>query len=132
MHDHGRGGVGGGQPWESGSRLSKAILRARRNAIAELESFRRRRDEPGPWRPLTAFEAWAAGVTILDEGHNRLTNYRFRHTAISTLLMMGVDAPTVAELTGTSPEMIYKVYGHLLDTHLSAAAEKLVGRRPLS
>ena len=42
---------------------------------------------------------------------------------------MGVDVPTVAELTGTSPEMIYRVYGHLLDSHLQAAAEKLAGPR---
>jgi hypothetical protein len=38
--------------------------------------------------------------------------------------------PTVAELTGTSPDMIYRHYGHLLDSHLTAAAEKMIGRRP--
>jgi integrase len=64
-----------------------------------------------------------------DEGENRLVNYRWRHTAISTLLMLGVDVATVAELTGTSPDMIYKFYGHLLDEHLRGAAEKLMGRK---
>jgi integrase len=65
-----------------------------------------------------------AAVKVRDERHDRLVNYRWRHTAISTLLMLGVDVPTVAELTGTSPEMINKHY-----SHLAAAAEKLVGRK---
>jgi hypothetical protein len=41
------------------------------------------------------------------------------------MLMMGIDVPTVAELCGTSPKMIYRVYGHLLSSHLEAAAERL-------
>ena len=118
FHGWGRGGVGAREPWESGSRLSKRILIVRREAVARCGELR------AAGRPLLGLEK------ISDSGANRVVNYRWRHTAISTLLMMSVDVPTVAELTGTSPQMIYQVYGHLLDSHLSAAAEKLgAGRR---
>lgn len=123
VHGPGRGGSGGSAPWESGSRLSKTVLKVRRELLTRQAELRRRidagDDQVKPW------ERRLAAVNIQDSGHQRLVNYRWRHTAISTLLMLGVDVPTVAELTGTSPEMIYKVYGHLLDAHLAAAAEKL-------
>lgn len=122
VHAGGRGGQGVAQPWESGSRLSKTILRIRRRLIARQGEIRAAIEAGGavpPWE-----RRWAV-VPILDEGHNRLTNYRFRHTAISTLLMHGVDVTTVAELTGTSPDIIYKSYGHILDGHLGQAAEAL-------
>jgi integrase len=104
VHGRGRGGVGAGEPWPDGSTLAKTVRRVRREAIT-------------------------AGIQIQDTGHQRLTNYRWRHTAASTLLMMGVDVSTVAELLGTSEEMIRRHYGHLLDKHLAAAAEKLTGAR---
>ena len=82
-------------------------------------------------RPSGAFgkEAIEAGAKLLDTGHQRLTNYRWRHTAASTLIMMGVELSTVAELLGTSEEMIRRHYGHLLDKHLATAAEKLTRKR---
>jgi integrase len=126
VHGAGRAGAGAGEPWPSGSRLSRAILRVRRRLIAWQAGVRGRieaGDRVEPW------ERRRAEVPVQDEGHNRLVNYRWRHTAISTLLMLGVDVPTVAELTGTSPEMIYRHYGHLLDAHLAAAADKLAGAR---
>jgi integrase len=115
-HGRGRGGAGRGEPWASGSWLSRTILDVRQaiGRCVELKAA------GGPTRGLEL---------IRDEGENRLTNYRWRHTAISTLLMMGIDVPTVGELTGTSPEMIYRIYGHLLDHHLQAAAEKLAAGR---
>jgi integrase len=127
----GRGGKGAGEPWPSGSRLSKTILKVRRELIARQVALRERIQAGDP--TVKPWERRLAAVPVADEGHNRLVNYRWRHTAISTLLMLGVDVPTVAELTGTSPEMIYKTYGHLLDAHLAAAAEKTIGgRRPKS
>jgi integrase len=92
-----------GVPWR-GSNLSVRTQAYRRRAIAD-------------------------GVPLQDEGPDRLTCYRWRHTAASTLLMDGVDVATVAELLGTSPAMITKTYGHLLQSHLSAAAESLARRR---
>lgn len=131
-HGRGRGGLGQGQPWASGSRLSATIRRVRRQAMADIATLKRRRDEPGPWRPLSKTEQARAKVTIQDEGDNRLTNYRWRHTAASTLLMMGVDISTVAELLGTSPEMLHRHYSHILSTHLASAADKLGSpRRPM-
>jgi integrase len=117
VHGGGRGGRGAGEPWPSGSVLSKTILRVRRAAIALAGQLR------AGGKPARGLEL------IRDEGHDRLVNYRWRHTAISTLLMLGVDVATVAELTGTSPDMIYRHYGHILDSHLASAAEKLAGRK---
>lgn len=126
VHGRGRGGTGADTPWESGSVLSKTILKVRRELIAwQAEAAERIRAGV----QVKAWERKRAGIAILNEGHNRLVNYRWRHTAISTLLMLGVDVATIAELTGTSPDMIYKHYGHLLDSHLQSAAERLAGGR---
>jgi integrase len=123
VHGRGRGGVGAGEPWKGGGPLSKATLRVRRELIAWQAAIRAA-GAAQPW------EARRAAVEVQDKGANRLVNYRWRHTSISTLLMMGVDVPTVAELVGTSPAMIYQNYGHLLADHLAAAAEKQAqGRR---
>jgi integrase len=121
----GRGGKGANEPWPSGSRLSKTILRVRRLLIAHQDELRAR---AGRGEHLAPWESRLARVSVRDEGHDRLVNYRWRHTAASTLLMLGVDIPTVAELLGTSPDMLYRHYGHLLDAHLRSAAEKLTGR----
>ena len=75
--------------------------------------------------------AIAAGLPFSDAGPDRLVNYRWRHTAASSLLMNGVPIATVATLLGTSVQMISKVYGHLMSDHLGDAAEQLArGRRP--
>lgn len=75
-------------------------------------------------------KAVGAGVAMVDGGGRPMTNYLWRHTAASTLLMNGVDAATVAELLGTSVQEIQRTYGHLLDDHLAAATAKLGRRRP--
>ena len=82
----------------------------------------KRRDAGAGLRPM---ERWALAVEVEAEGPDRITNYLWRHTAASTLLMMGVDPTTVAKLLGTSAEMVLKVYGHLLDDHLVEAAGRL-------
>jgi integrase len=106
-----------GDPWNSIA-LAAKVRKVRERAIRAAESLQ---SEGKPTRGLELLSG---------KGANRLVNYRWRHTAISTLLMMGVDVATVAELTGTSPEMIHQHYGHLLDAHLAGAAEKLIrGRR---
>jgi integrase len=108
-----------GAPWDSGG-LAKKIRKVRRLAIAALAEVVRKEAED---RGETLTEAEVLDRVILkDEGANRLVNYRWRHTAISTLLMMGIDVATVAELAGTSADMIRRHYGHLLDQHLARAA----------
>lgn len=74
-------------------------------------------------------EAIIDGIPIKAKGPDKLVNYRWRHTAASTLLMAGVPVATVAELLGTSVAMITRVYGHVLENHLSAAAQTLANRR---
>lgn len=74
-------------------------------------------------------KAIAAGVPLKDQGPDRLTCYRWRHTAASELLMRGVPINTVAELLGTSAAQVARTYGHLLSGHLSAAAEVLANRK---
>lgn len=63
-----------------------------------------------------------AGVPLSSEGHNRWHLYRLRHTRASDGLMRGVSPSLVAAALGTSPEMINRVYGHLLDDSVKAAA----------
>jgi len=46
--------------------------------------------------------------------------YSCRHTAISEMLMSGMDSLSVARLTGTSTAMIESNYGHLQASHLQA------------
>ena len=130
VHGRGQGGRGEGEPWRDGSVLSKVVLRVRRELIARQAEWNATLKSGGTVRP---WEARMAAVAVQDDGPDKLSHYRWRHTAASTLLMAGVDVPTVAELLGTSPDMIYRSYGHILDGHLAAAAEHTVtGRRTLA
>lgn len=105
-----------GDPWNAEA-LAARVRKVRSAAIAEGA---RLKEEKKPTRGLDELK---------EKGPNAVRNYRWRHTAISNLLMMGVDIATVAELVGTSVEMIRKTYGHLLDGHLALAAEKMTGFR---
>jgi integrase len=69
------------------------------------------------------------GVVIGERDGSAITNYLWRHTAASSLLMGSVDVATVAELLGTSVAQIQRTYGHLLSDHLARASEKLGKRR---
>lgn len=122
VHGRGRGGVGAGEPWADGSVYSQWVRAARRRLIAfrtEAEKRRKRGEALG------LVERRLLVVSIEDEGAQRLVNYRWRHTAVSTLLMLGLDPATVGEALGTSAEMVLRVYGHLLDSHVAAAARML-------
>jgi len=126
VHGAGRAGVGNAEPWLDGSAISKTSLRYRRKLIAWQESIRAKYPEgiPKDSDSLPAVERWASQIPIQDEGDNRLVGYRWRHTAASNLLMAGVDLPTIAKLLGTSPGMIEKRYGHLLEQHLAEAMSR--------
>ena len=56
-----------------------------------------------------------------------ITNFRFhdlRHTAISYMMMNGIDLKTIADLVGhTTAEMVDKRYGHLSPDHKRRATE---------
>lgn len=55
--------------------------------------------------------------------------YALRHTFATDALEKGLDVLTVAKLMGHSnTEMLAKVYAHLRDPHLSAAADRAAGR----
>lgn len=53
--------------------------------------------------------------------------YAYRHSFITRALVKGVDVATVAELAGTSVEMISRNYGHLdkAKDHLAEAAKQI-------
>lgn len=57
--------------------------------------------------------------------------YSFRHTWITEALLAGVDVATVAEMAGTSIQMIDRHYGHLCQhpKHLTDAAGKVARAR---
>jgi integrase len=125
-HGRGRGGKGAGEPWPDSSILSKRILTVRRELIALQKAIQDKLDSGAD---VSDREQRLADVAIQDDGPNRVSNYRWRHTAISSLLMQGVDVATVAKFTGTSVAIIERTYGHLLDKHLQGAAERLANGR---
>jgi integrase len=137
--------------WKAGRKTGKSrtvfltpvLTRALRREFARPDRHpthlffhaRKRAGEGGPTDP---WESSALGRKVrkvrraaggADEGPNRMVAYLFRHTAASRALMKGMDPVTVAALLGTSPNMLRKHYGHLLDDHLKAAAEALAGAR---
>jgi integrase len=68
-----------------------------------------------PFREAAAKANLPAGVVL----------YSLRHTAISEMIMGGMDAFMVAKLTGTSVAMIEKNYGHLSHDVVIAKLDKL-------
>lgn len=121
----GRGKHGGGarKRYSGGPGLSQTVRDLRLRLLADREAALGKLERGDP---VTSLERALAAVAFEPTGPNRLVNYRWRHTAISSLLMMGVDVATVAELHGTSVEMVRRHYGHLLDAHLAAAAERMI------
>lgn len=61
----------------------------------------------------------------------KLVLYSFRHTSITNALMAEVDVATVAEVHGTSIQMIQQSYGHLCQhsKHLNQAVFKMAKAR---
>lgn len=51
--------------------------------------------------------------------------YTLRHSSISEMIAAGMNAFTVATLTGTSVDMIQKHYGHLFADQVKAALNAL-------
>ena len=56
---------------------------------------------------------------------NKVSLYTMRHTAISWMIMCGIDIVTVAAIVGHSDIKTTQRYTHLLDDHKSKKAEKL-------
>lgn len=113
------------------ARIARAVRRHVEGKGADDPIFTNARGNP--WRAdglarLTQTyrdRAVEAKVPIVGTGGNRMTCYRWRHTAASNLLMAGVDIATVAKLLGTSVDHVAKTYGHIQDDHVAAAASRL-------
>lgn len=71
------------------------------------------------WKGPIKHAAKAAGLST------EPTAYTFRHSVITDLVIGGVPLLTIAQLAGTSVEMIQKYYGHLLRDAAEAALAKL-------
>lgn len=129
--------------------VARMVSRMRARPIHPTHLFgHRRRSGPGrradggqsvsPWadKALThrvcqlRTEAIGQGVPLLESGPNAFTLYRLRHTRISDQLMRGGQIHDVAAANDTSVRMIERVYGHLLDDHLSDLVARLA--RPKS
>ena len=80
-------------------------------------------------RPWTsdALSCAVRRIRLLTGLDGRTVCYALRHQYITDALARGVPIATVAEMTGTSPEMIAKVYSHLSDKKvlLLAAANQV-------
>lgn len=139
------------EEWKNARRVSKdrrilippTLLRALRRRYEE------KRPDPGdlifgtpagrPWSSQRLCEitrrvrarAKDAKVAIPAEGEGRLRDYAWRHAAASRLISRGVDPITAADLLGTSVKMLERVYTHLNESHLAAAAmpARVVRRR---
>jgi integrase len=82
--------------------------------------FTNNRGQPWTMRALCRrIEQVAARAGILD-----VTAYDYRHTFITRAMLQGLHAAVVAEMTGTSVEMIARHYGHLeqAQSHIVEAA----------
>lgn len=60
-----------------------------------------------------------------EAGVPRRSLYSLRHTHITLLLLAGTDVKTIAERCGTSAEMIWRTYGHVLPEMRSGAVDRL-------
>jgi site-specific recombinase XerD len=70
------------------------------------------------WKDPVAGAAKAAGLT------DGVTAYTLRHSTITDLVRLGLPLLTIAQISGTSAEMIEKHYGHLAkDDALKALGE---------
>jgi integrase len=72
-----------------------------------------------------AVAAANADATDADKLPAGVTCYAMRHSVITDLIHGGLDALTVAQLSGTSIVMIEKHYGHLTQEHARAALARL-------
>lgn len=71
------------------------------------------------WKEPFRLAATAAGLS------NEVVVYSLRHTAISEMIMGGMDTYKVAALTGTSVRMIEKYYGHLQSDRMRAELDRV-------
>ena len=71
------------------------------------------------WKKL--FKNAVAAATLPDA----IVMYSLRHTAISEMILAGIDSFIVATLTGTSVAMIEKNYGHLKHSVVTAKLDRV-------
>jgi len=71
------------------------------------------------WKYPVKDAARAAGLP------DEVTCYTLRHSVITDLIHSGLDALTVAQLSGTSVVMIERHYGHLTQSHAREALARL-------
>lgn len=67
------------------------------------------------------FRAAARAAGLVDD----VVMYSLRHTAISEMILAGIDSLIVAKLTGTSVAMIEKHYGHLKHSSGTAILDRV-------
>lgn len=102
------------------------------NALAQ-RILKRHRKLAGPVFINSRGKPWTKGAIVRRMDNLRestgivATAYTYRHSFITRALTAGEDIATVAELTGTSIEMISRNYGHLdkAKTHLAEAAKRM-------
>lgn len=95
--------------------------------------LRQHRKASGPVFTTSRGNAWSKGElgrrlrTLAKKAGIVVTAYTYRHSFITRALLAGADIGLVAELTGTSIEMISRHYAHMekAKPHLAGLANKL-------
>ncbi len=85
---------------------------------------------PGDGGKVMPRQAWGDAIRHAREALGLPADtcgYSFRHSGITDLLLAGVDALTVAKLSGTSIRQIDRTYGHLVGHHAAKALDVLAG-----
>lgn len=113
----GQGGVTAsseGTPW-NGDALGYKIRKWRKVAKKEWETAKAEGKDVGE-------------LPIVVEGAGRFVAYLLRHTYISEGLHAGLSESEIAELCGTSAEMIRDTYGHIQRKHSAKRAQELAAK----
>ncbi len=98
-------------PWVSANGISVDLVFRQRNG-----------------NPLNAQKDWTEWKAYLkDAGVPPVRVHDARHTAATTLLLMGVDGRIVMEMMGWSSAVMLKRYQHVMDVMKTDAANKVAG-----
>ncbi len=109
----GEHGILAGEPWPDGTAMGGRVRKLRNEAIEEAKRLKASK------RPTGGLEL------LIGEGPRRLVAYILRHTVASDAIMSGLSTSQVADMLGTSPEVVHGHYGHIQPESRQSFADML-------